>query len=124
MLETLPRHRESCRCSLKGSYPTQTSTQLLWHSRGELDKSAAGGESQAPEECLSEPKKEKEQIHGLLTAGSECGLSQIMDCKKFGSFERLIRTTTLVLKFCRKLLNIVRMGNSEDHFDPRAEDGP
>ena len=111
----------------RGATPLELSTQLLWHTgppwlgRGELDRSAAGGESQAPEECLSELKKEKEQIHGLLTAGSECGLSQIMDCKKFGSFERLIRTTTLVLKFCRKLLNKVRMGNSEDHLDPRAE---
>ncbi len=86
--------------------------------QGELNRSAADEDSQPYEECLSELKKEN-IVHGLLTDGTETGLSQIINCKKFGSFERLIATTSLVLKFCRRLLNKVRaICNS---FDPRAE---
>ena len=83
--------------------------------------SAVDKEFNPTEECLSELKKDQQPVHGLLTTGTESRLSQIIDCKKFGSFDRLIVTISLVLKFCRKLLNNVCTGNSEDSFDPRAE---
>ena len=45
----------------------------------------------------------------------------MIDCKKFGSFERLISTTALVLKFCRILLNKVRRNNIEESCDLNAD---
>ena len=111
----------------RGTNPLELSTKVLWHTgppwlgQGELSRSPDDEDSEHPEECLSELKKDQQQVHGLLTAGTESGLSQIIDCKKFGSFERLIVTTSLVLKFCRILLNRVRAGDTEDSFDLRAE---
>ncbi len=108
----------------RGATPLELSTKLLWHTgppwlgQGELNRSAANEESQPYEECLSELKTDK-IVHGLLTDGIETGLSQIINCKKFGSFERLIATTSLVLKFCRRLLN--KVCDTRNSFDPRAE---
>ena len=86
-----------------------------WLGRGEVRNSTVDEESQNPEECLSELKKEQQLVIGLLTTGTESRLSQ----KKFGSFERLIVTTSLVL---RLLLDKVRAtSDSEDSYDPRAE---
>ena len=102
---------------------------MLWHTgppwlgQGELSSNTADEETtEPPEECLSELKKDQQLVHGLLTIGTEFRLSKIINCKNFGSFERLIRTTSLVLKFCRILLDRVHdSSNSGDSFDARAE---
>ena len=113
----------------RGATLLELSSKVLWHtgppwlSRGELSSSAADEETtQPPEECLSELKNDQQLVHGLLTAGTESRLSEIIDCKNFGSFERLITTTSLVLKFCRILLNkVCGTSNSENSFDTRDE---
>ena len=112
----------------RGTTPLELFTKVLWYTgppwlgQGEVRNSTVDEESQTPEEWLSELKKEKQLVIRLLTTGTESRLSQIIDCKKFGSFERLIVTTSLVLKFYRMLLDKVRAtSNSEDSYDPRAE---
>ena len=66
----------------RGTNPLELSTKVLWHTgppwlgEGELSRSPDDEDSEHPEECLSELKKEQQQVHGLLTAGTESGLSQ------------------------------------------------
>ena len=81
-------------------------------------------DTQTPEECLFELKKDQQLGHGLLTTETKSRLSQIINCKKFGSFERFITVTLLVLKFCRRLLvKVCDASNSNDSFDPQSTSG-
>lgn len=112
----------------RGITPLELSTRVLWHVgppwlvKGEPSISTSDEEIQLPAECLSELRSNDQQlVHGLLTAGTASRLSQMIDCKKFGSFERLISTTALVLKFCRILLSKVRRNNIEESCDLNAE---
>ena len=99
--------------------------RVLWHVgppwliKGEPSSSTGNEEIQLPAECLS--KLRSKDQHLLLTAGTATRLSQMVHCKKFGSFEHLISTTALVLKFCRLLLNKVQRNNSEESCDLNAE---
>ena len=129
-LETLPRQGKSCRHPLKGDRitPLELSTRVLWHVgppcliKVEPSSSTSDEQIQLPAECLSELRsKDQQLVHGLLMAGTATRLSQMIDCKKFGSFERLISTTALLLKFCRIILNKVRRNNNEESCDLNAE---
>ena len=110
----------------RGTTLLELTTKMLWYtgphwlSQGKIT-TVVDEKPQPPEECLSELKKDQQLVIGLLTTGTESRLSQIIDCKKFGSLERLITTTSLVLKFCKMLLNKVRASDPEDSYDPRAE---
>ena len=65
-------------------------------------------EQDIPEECLVERRKKS---HTLATLpGDRKSLSQLLPPEKFSSWKRLMRTTSLVLKF----VDIVR-GRREDH---------
>ena len=112
----------------RGLTPLERSTSTLWRSgppwlnEGEQNDIAGDGVTLLPEECLSELKsKDQQLVHGLLTTGTTARLSQIIVCEKFGSIERLISTSALVLKFCRKLLNKVRADDTTESYDPKAE---
>ena len=112
----------------RGITPLELSTRVLWHVgppwlvKEEPSSSTGDEEIQLPAECLSELRsKDQQLVHGLLTTGTATRLSEMIDCKNFGSFKRLISTTALVLKFCRILLNKVRPNNTEDSCDLNAE---
>ena len=112
----------------RGITPLELSTRVLWHvgppwlGKGEPSSSIGNEEVQLPVECLSELRsKDQQLVHGLLMAGTATKLSQMIDCKKFGSFERLISTTALVLKFGRILLNKIRPNNTKESCDLKAE---
>ena len=69
-----------------------------------------------PEECLVEMKGHKlETTHGLLTIDEPLGIEQIMKCEKFSSLQRLLSTTSHVLRFCQTLLSKVRFTDVSHH---------
>ena len=84
----------------RGSTPTELSTNQLWlngptwlyHT---LD--LTNDDFDLPEECYKELKRRVEQ-HVLLSIPSSC-LSNIIDCEKYSSLHRLLRVTSLVVKF-------------------------
>ena len=54
-----------------------------------------------PEDCIAEMKaKDKNLVHGLLTAKEPLGLGRVINCEDFSTLDRLLRVTARVLKFC------------------------
>ena len=60
-----------------------------------------------PEECLAEVradekgKRQRETSSLLLAAAEPCGIAQIIRSDDFSNLQRLLRVTTLILKFVR-----------------------
>ena len=64
-----------------------------------------------PEECQLEIKKSKAENVVVLLSEAEIrssGLEEVIECKRFNSYRKLINVTNLVLKFCHLLLKKVR----------------
>lgn len=108
--------------------PLELSVNTLWRcGPAWLGDSAPGDlaeveETSLPEECLIELKStDPQSTHGLLTTEPTASLSQVMDCEKFGSMERLIHTTSLVVQFCWKLLDGIHGNLTQDYTNSKAE---
>ena len=65
-----------------------------------------------PEECRAEMKLHKTEVaHGLFVESPPPGIGQLMKCKDYSSFHRLLSVTSVVVRFCRTLLGKVRRGD-------------
>jgi hypothetical protein len=111
----------------RGLTPQELASSQLWASgptwleESELDKTT---DSEMPEECLVEMKREKMELtHGLLTSGDSPSIERIMSCEDFSSLRRLVSVTSLVLKFCKILLSKVRPSavDTISNFETTAE---
>ena len=60
------------------------------------------------QECLAELERKDQCTHGLLTANSDRGLCEVIDCSKFSSLDCLLAMTGHVPKFCKILLSKIR----------------
>lgn len=77
-----------------------------WLSRGEYGEAP---ELEPPQECLAEMRaKDLKSVHGLLTTGETTGISQIINCEDYSSWDRLLAVTAAVVKFNKLLLNHIR----------------
>lgn len=57
-----------------------------------------------PEECIAEMKvKDQRAVHSLMVAEEPRGIGQIINCKEYSSFRKLLNVTAYLLKFVRLL---------------------
>ena len=87
----------------RGLAPLELSMNQLWRNRPEwlvLTETPDEDLAVSPE-CVAEMKMNS--VHGLMTSEDSTGLSQIIRCEDFSSYNHLISVTALVLKFCHLL---------------------
>ena len=79
-------------------------------------------ELQPPAECLAEMStKDWELVHAPLTTGHSTDLSDILNCKDYGSSDRLLSITALVSRFCQKLKSKINPEIAAALFDEDAK---
>ena len=93
----------------------------LWHNRPEwlvLTETPHEDLAVSPE-CVAEMKINS--VHGLMTSEDSTGLSQIIRCEDFSSYNHLISVTALVLKFCHLLQCRVNLEVAEIPFEEKLK---
>ena len=104
----------------RGVSPLELSRNVLWWSGPEWlsDGNSVDDHSlpEFPNECLTEMRiKDRQAVHGMLAADHNAGLSRVIDSKRFNTLDRLLATTTAVLKFCKILLNESSREDTTNH---------
>ena len=104
----------------RGVSPLELSRNVLWWSGPEWlsDGNSVDDHSlpEFPNECLTEMRiKDRQAVHGMLAADHNAGLSRVIDSKRFNTLDRLLATTTAVLKFCKILLNKSSREDTTNH---------
>ena len=101
----------------RGLSPTELGSSQLWHHGPKwlttnYERSIKGLQSSEaiPPECIPEMKSKDRQSHSLFTAETSSSLSEIIDCRRYGTMGRLLRVTAYAMRF---ISNLRRVDKSE-----------
>ena len=88
----------------RGCTPKELAASPLWMTGPEwlADYALSGTvDLEMPEECRAEMKLHKTEVaHGLFVESPPPGIGQLMKCKDYSCFHRLLSVTSVVVRFC------------------------
>ena len=103
----------------RGITPIELSVSQLWHCGPGLNFVSQGSnltEMEMPASCLTEMKAQDKKVHTLLSRSPTSSLENIIHCKSYSSFSRLLSITGYVIKFVQALKRAIKGRHSQDEI--------